>query len=242
MGGKLVWNGVNEALKADHPACTARMKHETWARSDALLQANGKVPESLARRELHLGSYPAPSQFSPAIFESKANAIILSIQPDVTNQLARHKSEGYWLNASESSQWSAEDKAWLKSDFEFPGLISVAESMANFAAIVEKIREQSEAAILIYNMSPIVPGEMVHCYQGMDESYGTRIRKFNLGLIELSEATGISIIDVESLVARAGADALKLDVIHLTPPGYQLIAEEVVRVLADLGILDEEKA
>jgi len=113
--------------------------------------------------------------------------------------------------------------------------------MANFAAIVDKIREQSEAAILIYNMSPIVPGEMIHCHQGMDESYSTRIRKFNLGLVGLSEATGISIIDVDSLVARNGADALKLDVIHLTPPGYQLIAQEVVRVLADMGIMDEEK-
>jgi lysophospholipase L1-like esterase len=91
-------------------------------------------------------------------------------------------------------------------------------------------------------MSPIVPGETIHCHQGMDQSYSTRIRRFNLGLIELSEATGVSIIDVDSLVARKGADALKLDAIHLTPPGYQLIAEEVVRVLEDLGVLNEGKS
>ena len=107
--------------------------------------------------------------------------------------------------------------------------------MANFAAIVDKIREQSEAAILIYNMSPIVPGETIHCHQGMGDSYSTRIRKFNLGLIELSEATkAYRSLMWTPLVARKGADALKLDTIHLTPPGYQLIAEEVVRVLGRL--------
>ena len=47
---------------------------------------------------------------------------------------------------------------------------------------------------------------------------------------------------VDSLLARKGADALKLDPVHLTPQGYRLIAEEVVRVLEDLGVLDEEKS
>ena len=110
--------------------------------------------------------------------------------------------------------------------------------MTNFTAIIEQIRTQSEAPILIYNMSPITPGEMIHCYQGIGETYSTRIRKFNLGLIELSEKTGVSIIDIDTLLARKGADALKLDTVHLTATGYRLVAEEVVRVLADLGLLD----
>ena len=238
----MAWNGINEALRVSHPGCTARVKHETWTRSDALLRAEGAVPETISRRQLSLGSYPAPSQFSCAIFETKADAIFLSIQPDVTNQMLKHKRDGFLLHATDSQQWSAEDKEWLKSDFDFLGLLDVAESMANFASLVEKIRKQSEAAILIYNMSPIVPGEAIHCHQGMEDSYSTRIRKFNLGLIELSGATGVSIIDVDSLVARKGADALKLDTVHLTPLGYQLIAEEVVRVLEDLGVLNEGKS
>jgi len=242
LGGELAWNGINEALRVSHPGCTARVKHETWTRSDALLRAEGKVPEVIGRRQLALGSYPASSQFSRAIFETKTDAIVLSIQPDVTNHPLKHKREGFFLDATDSQQWSKEDKEWLKSDFDTLGLLDVAESMANFASIVEKIQKQSEAAILIYNMSPIIPGETIHCYQGTDESYSIRIRKFNLGLIELSKATGVSIIDVESLVARKGADALKLDTVHLTPPGYQLIAEEVVRVLEDLGVLTGEKS
>jgi lysophospholipase L1-like esterase len=109
--------------------------------------------------------------------------------------------------------------------------------MGNFATIIEKIRERNEAPILIYNMSPVTPGEMIHCHQGFDDVYSSRIRRFNLGLIELSEKTGISIIDVDSLLARKGTDALKVDTLHLKPEAYELIAAEVVRVLDDLGVL-----
>jgi len=241
IGGGLAWNGINDVFRASHPGCLARVKHETWTRSDALLQSDGTVPEALGCRPLPLGAYPAASQFSRAIFETKADTIILSIQPDIANVLVKHKREGFLLYPSESGRWSAEDSQWLKTDFEPVRNLEVAESMANLTALVEKIREQSEAPILIYNMSPITPGETIHCHQGMGEAYSTRIRRFNLGLIELSEKTGVSIIDIDSLLARKGAEGLKLDVIHLTPPGYRLVAEEVVRVLGDLGVLDGEK-
>jgi hypothetical protein len=217
------------------------MKHETWTRSDALLHSDGTVPETLGCRQLPLGAYPAESQFSRAIFETKADAIVLSIQSDIATGLVKHKREGFLFYPSESGRWSADDRQWLKTDFEPVENLDVTESMANFTALIKKIREQSEAPILIYNMSPISPGEAIHCHQGMGETYSTRIRRFNLGLIELSEKTGVSIIDIDSVLARQGADALKLDTIHLTPPGYRLVAEEVVRVLGDLGVLDEER-
>jgi hypothetical protein len=69
----------------------------------------------------------------------------------------------------------------------------------------------------------------------MEDALSTRIRRLNLGLIELSQDTGISVIDVDSVVARAGADHVKLDAVHLTAEGCRLVAEEVVRVLDDLG-------
>jgi len=242
IGGELVWNGINDTLRTSHPGCTARVKHETFTRSDALLQADGAIPEAFSSRSLPLAAYPLESQFSRAIFETEADVIVLSIQSDITTGLLRHRKESFLFYASEAQQWSVGDQQWLKSDFEPLGNLEVAESMANFASIIERIRNQSEAPILIYNMSPITPGEKIHCYQGIGESYSTRIRKFNVGLVDLSEKTGVSIIDIDSLLARKGADDLKLDTIHLTAPGYRLVAEEVVRVLADLGVLDEAKS
>jgi hypothetical protein len=57
-------------------------------------------------------------------------------------------------------------------------------------------------------------------------------------LAELSEDLGISIVDVESILARAGADKLKVDAMHLTADGYRLVAEEVVKILVDLGVIE----
>ncbi len=238
VGGELLWNGVNEVLRARFPGTLARIKHETWTRSDALLAATGTAPAELAERGLDLGSYPLSSQFSDAVFTTPADAIILTVQPDVTNSLMRHREGGHLFYPTDPQNWAADDRAWLKSEFEMSGLLSVEDSMANLAAMTDRIRAERDVPILIYNLSPIIPGDLVHCYMGLGETFATRIRRFNLALIDLSEQTGVSIIDVESLIARRGVDAVKLDAVHLTAEGYALVAEEVVRVLADYGVLE----
>jgi lysophospholipase L1-like esterase len=215
------------------------VRHETMTRTDALLHAGGAVPEEVAGRNLPLGAYPARSQFSRAIFDITADAIVLSVQPDVTSGMMRHRAEGYFFYPSEASNWPAEDREWLTTQFESVSRLSVADSMANLATIVDRIRKNSEAPILIYNLSPIIARETIHCYLGLGETMSTRIRRFNLGLAELSEETGVSIVDVDSIVARHGADALKIDAMHLTPEGYELVAREVVRVLDDLGLFED---
>jgi lysophospholipase L1-like esterase len=236
IGGELLWNGINEVLRATNRDVTARVRHETMTRSDALLHAEGTVPDAVRQRALQLGAYPVESQFSRAIFDSAADVFILSLLPDVASGIMRHKADGYFFYPSESSRWAAEDKDWLKAEFEALNPLSVSDSMANLAAVIGRIRERSDPAILIYNLSPIIAHETIHCYLGLGETLSTRIRKFNLGLTELSEETGVSIIDVDTIVARHGADPLKIDAMHLTPAGYKLVAYEVVRVLDDLGL------
>lgn len=238
IGGELLWNGINDVLRTTHSAVTARVRHETMTRSDALLHSPGTVPEALEQKNLALGAYPAPSQFSRKIFESSADAIVLSVQSDVASGMMRHKTEGYFFYPSEAPSWPATGKTWLNAEFEPLKRLSVSDSMTNLAAIVDRIRTTSEAPILIYNLSPIIPLETIHCYLGISETLSTRIRRFNLGLAELSEQTGVSIVDVDSIVARHGADALKIDAMHLTPKGYELVAKEVVRILDDLGLLE----
>lgn len=242
IAGELQWNGVNEILRSRYTGALIRLKHETWTRSDALLAAPGKVPAELKTRGLPLGAYPLESQFSTALFETRADAIVLSIQPDTATGLVRRRDDGFLFYPNESASWPAPDREWLKGAFETLGQLDVAQSMSNFEQIIDRIRLGTEAPILIYNLSPILPGEMVHCLQGLGETFATRIRRFNLGLADLSERTGVSIIDVDSLLARKGADRLKLDAFHLTAEGYRLVAEEVVRVLEDLGLLQPQEA
>jgi hypothetical protein len=234
----MLWNGINEILRTSYPDTLIRIRHETWTRSDALLEATGVPPAELSELNLPLGLYPATSQFSTAVFETSADIIALSIQPDVTTGLVRHQAAGFLLYPYGLHGWSDPDKTWLEESCVRTAPLTCPETVHNFITIIERIRQTTDAPILVFNMSPIIPGETIHCFQGLGETFSTRVRRFNLGLIEVSDVTGVSIIDVETIIARAGAEAHKLDAVHLMPTGYRLIAEEVVRVLADLGILE----
>jgi hypothetical protein len=238
VGGTVAWNGINEVVRRQFPGSVVRIRHETWTRSDALLAAGDVVPLELLARRLPLGPYPAESQFSRALFTSSADAVVLSIQPDVMGRLYRHRRDGYLLYPSWLESWSLGDRQWLRENFEDVGLLGARASMDNFARICEELRGRPDVPILVYNLSAVVPGEQVHCYEGLGEVLATRIRRFNLALVELSERTGISVVDVDAVLARAGADRLKVDAIHLTAEGYRLVAEEVVRILEDLGCFD----
>lgn len=239
LGSDLLWNGINAVFRERSLEVMARVRHETWARSDALLAAEGRIPEVVASRDLPLGAYPATSQFSRAVFEDPADVIVMSILPDVMSGMVRHKDTGVLLYPSGLDQWSPEDRLWLKSDFDALEPLDVAQSMDNLRAIVSEIQAQRATPILVYNLSPVVPGETLYCYQGMDETLSDRIRRFNLGLVELSRQTGINIVDVDRILAEHGVSALKRDPVHLTAEGYRLLAYEVVRVLEDIGVLED---
>ena len=233
--GKVLWNGINEIVRARFPQTLVQLRHEVWTRSDALLEADGTVPVGLSNRQLPLNPYSASVQFSRALFETAANVIVLSLQPDLTTPLVRHRRDGYLFFPNNWESWPSEDKLWLRDEFEKLDLLPVDGSMSNLARIIAQIREHSTVPIMIYNVSSVVPGESVHCHEGLADIFSTRIRRFNLGLVELSQQTGISVIDVDSIVARSGADRLKLDAVHLTAEGCRRVAEEVVRVLEDFG-------
>jgi hypothetical protein len=237
VGGEVKWNGLNTALRDRQPGVVSRVRHEVLTRSDALLEAGGKVPDSLAARALSLGDFPAEAQFSRALFETDADAVILSIQPDITVGLLRHRREGYAFHPTDWRAWPPEDQAWLWDSFRGGELLDVAASMANFERIVARLRERSDRPILIYNVSAVSAGETIHTHLGAEELLSTRIRRFNLGLIELSQRTGVSIIDVDRIVAAGGAARMKYDTLHLSPEGCRAVAAEVARVLDDLGCL-----
>ncbi|MEP7208396.1 MAG: hypothetical protein ABI920_15780 [Casimicrobiaceae bacterium] len=110
---------------------------------------------------------------------------------------------------------------------------------------IEQIKARLDAqgrAMTILNMSTVVPGERIVDYRGCAETLSTRIKRFNLGLVDLSERTGLPIVDVDARVARMGADRVKIDALHLTPEGCRVIAEEVLQVLIELGHLTKPAA
>lgn len=237
VGGTVQWNGLNEIVRERFPGLVVRVRHETSSRSDALLRARGTVPAALSGRSPPLAAFPFASQFSDAVYAGDADVVVLSLQADLTMELLRHRRDGFLILPDGFASWPADDRRWAREEFVPTGLLDVATAMANFEAIVARLRERSSAPVLIYNFPSVVPGDTVHCHEGLEDLLSTRIRRFNLALTELSQRTGISVIDVDRIVARAGADRVKLDALHLSAEGCRLVAEEVVRVLADLGCL-----
>ena len=80
VGGELRWNGVNEVVRPRHPSTVVRVRHETLARSDQLVAAEGHVPAALAGATMALGPYPLASQYGRTLFDTPADAYVAALQ------------------------------------------------------------------------------------------------------------------------------------------------------------------
>ena len=230
------WGGVNEALRAQQSDWRVVLRHETFTRSDALLQADGEVPAALSHLPL-ARPYDATSQFSAKLFDGSADACVLSIQPDVTMKLVRHKATGRLFYPGLPAETSPEARAWMKAECEVAPLLTPEESLRNFQDVIARLRQRSDAPVLILNLSTVLPGDAVADYRGMEGALSTRIKRFNLGVVALSEETGALVVDVDRIVARIGADRMKLGSVRLNAEGSRLVALEVLRLLAAEGLL-----
>lgn len=237
IDGEVRWNGINAVLRERASPLTIRVRHETSTGSEALLAATGQVPTALDGRTLSLDAYPLAAQYGVAMFEAEADACVLSIQPDVQVKSVRHRRDGFLFYPENMEQWPQSDLEWLRGEFFPDGLVDADKAMASLEGVIERLRAVRDVPILIYNISSVIPGETLHCHEGMEDSFSTRIRRFNLALIELSQRTGISIVDVDRIVATGGAAALKYDATHLTARGCRAVAEEVLRILEDVGCI-----
>ena len=233
INNTICWNGINQIQNLIDANIRIQIKHETWTRSDALLECSGTVPLSLKEKPLRLDAFSAASQFSEQLFTSEADAYVLSIQPDITVSLVRHRKERYLFHPAHFSHWSEEEIIWFKGNFEAVEPLTPQESMNNLRLIIERLRKKTSAPIMIYNASFVIPGDHAHCHAGLTDSLSTRIQKFNLGLIDLSNETGISIIDVNRILACHGVDRTKLSTWHLNEVGLRLIAQETSSVLQE---------
>jgi hypothetical protein len=241
VNGVLQWNGINEVLRQRHPDVLAKVRHETCTRLD-LIPIPGEepaheVPPGIVAR-LPSGFHPISRQQRTAMFDAAVDVVVLSLQSAVTNALVRHRTDGWLLLPDEIETWDADARKFLECECEFAGLADQNRVMDRLAKLVSTIEEQLGAQVLIYNISSVTPGERTHCWVGAEDALTLRVRRFNIALAELSAQLGFSIVDVDRVVACAGADRIKVDLFHLTAEGWRLLAEEVVHILEERGCLE----
>jgi hypothetical protein len=240
VGGELQWNGINEILRVRHPGVVAKVRHETCARLDLVPlpgEAYSGAPEDLVRR-LPSGAHPIDRQYRTALFDAPADVVVLSVQSVATNALVRHRRDGWLLLPDTLESWDADSLAFLKREFVNAGLAPMEPAFQRIERLILAIEEHLGAHVLVYNLSPVIPGEQTHCWVGIEDSLQLRVRRFNLALAELSARLGFSVVDVDRIAACVGATRIKVDLFHLTAEGWRLVAEEVVRILEDCGCFD----
>jgi len=242
VGGRAAWSGINEILRQEKRDCTIRVRHETHTCFAALKAAGGAIPEGLADVSGLLGPFSLQSQFSNAMFAASGAVVALSIQGDLTVPMLRHRRDGYPLHAYNWRDWTAESREWLRENFLPLPAPTAEQSMADLAEVIARVRASGDAPILVFNAVSVTLGETIHCYQGVGEVFSQRVRRFNAALVDASARLGFSIVDVDRIVAEHGARHLIVDPFHLNALGCRKVAEDVVRILEDHGLLPERLA
>jgi hypothetical protein len=152
--------------------------------------------------------------------------------------LVRHRRDGWLFLPDAVDRLDSDVRSWLERECDNAGPAPIESTLARLEQLIEAVRERLGASVLVYNLSPVLPGERTHCWLGAEDAIGLRVRRFNLGLMELSMRQDFSIVDVDRILAGAGAERLKVDMVHIKAEGLRLVAEEVVRILEERGCFD----
>jgi hypothetical protein len=110
----------------------------------------------------------------------------------------------------------------------------------DLVAIVDIIKDKLGAHVLVANASTIDPSDATYNYFGLtEEPLPLRVHRLAHMLIGVSHEEGVSIIDVDRLIAEMGAADNVEAAFSYSPKACAAIAAEVVRVLEDYGFFDE---
>jgi len=110
----------------------------------------------------------------------------------------------------------------------------------DLVSVIGLVKEKVGAHVLVTNLSTIDPGDAPFTYHGLaEEPFTLRAHRLDLMLVGVSHDEGISIIDVDRLVAELGAAGNVDGPASYGPEACTRIAAEIVRILDDYGFLDD---
>jgi hypothetical protein len=109
----------------------------------------------------------------------------------------------------------------------------------NGAECIRLMKEHVGAHILLLNASSVNSADLAPNAQRADFQLTLKIHKLNQAAIQLSVLEGISLVDVDRMVAEVGADGNVLGTCHYSDALEVDIGNEVVRILDDYGYFEE---
>jgi hypothetical protein len=225
--------------------------------SSLLLQSLEDIPQELIKEtseKLQVNvSYFKPVLFRPtfaipgiygAMEEFPKTVVVLSIGPDFARTLYRHREHGFlidpggwWLNQNMGQV--LKDNAsvmWFNKNFKKVGRLTAEESMKNLTRIIELVREQTGAYLLVFNLLAVEPGDSTHNFRFVQASNMVRRREFNLALYDLSRQLDFSVVDVDRILKREGVKE-QVDFAHWPLERFKPVAQEMFQILRDREIV-----
>lgn len=148
-------------------------------------------------------------QGSSGVFAFEPNIVVLSIESDLRGSIG---------------EWGPAEADQFQSD-----LIEV----------VHLIKERLGSHIIVLNASSVDPAGKVASYSGLEhEPSELRAHRYNLAVMHVSFQEGISVVDVDRLIAELGAQQAVSRFLEYAPEAATSVCNELVRVIGDYGFLD----
>jgi hypothetical protein len=231
--------------------CILREGLVSDARSDLLVQTLEDIPQEWLAPVIEKLKLPS-TYFQPQLFdkafivpgvhgpeEFPKRVIFLSIAADVSRTLYRHRQHGFlvdpgewWLGQSvQNALADLSTATWFWENFVSVGKIGVDVFQGNMSRIVNLLKRNTGADILVFNMLTGSADDLSPKHQTATQSPQARRREFNLALAELAPKLDFAIVDVNRLLKTAGI-AAQVGSAQFPPERIESVHQEIFRIIA----------
>ncbi len=208
-------------------------------RTDQLLRRLAGDPVPQAVIDLGLSADFVADQFTTPLGDPDVDVVILSAGSDL--------SATHWIGGTEgvivrppddtSESWSAESLQALEQNFDEAPLLSAEQYFDVTRQVISKIKAISGAHLLLLGPSTLGEGR-VGTYAGIDDDHRLRAHRVNAAQIRLSMTMGVSLVDVDRVVANLGQGGQVSAPLNYSASIITGICDEIVYVLNDIGFFE----
>ena len=208
-------------------------------RVDHLLQrlTGGPVPEGLLR--LGLPADFLEDQFSTPIAGPDLDVVILSAGSDLASTHWAGGSNGSIIRPPDgyADVWPAEVVIAFEREFDEVPLLSAEQYFDATREVIGLIKERSDVHVLLLGASTL--GEpLLGSYAGVEDDHRLRAHRVNAAQVRLSMALGVSLVDVDRVVANLGGAGQVLAPLDYSDAVLTAICDEIAYVLHDIGFFE----
>lgn len=218
------------------------ISHEAAGGASELLLASFSPPLQGSAAPAGPQDDPRALELAPStrLFELPSDIVVFSVEPEITRPVWRHRKTGIRVFPPREWErdWPADKKKCFSLAYEPEGLVSADRFRQEFARLVAEIKERVGAHIIVFNAFAYDPDDRTRNYFGVQDTPALRALKFNLALIDISTEEGISIVDVDRILAEMGGGAHAVGAFRHSQEACELLRDEFLRIMQEIGFFE----